>query len=291
MIDSVAIAIRPAAPTDIEQCSRICFEAFKGISERGGYPLDFPSPAYARTVIEGLIANPRVFGIVAEDGSRVVGSNFLDERDAIRGVGPISVDPRFQGGGVGRLLMKTVIERGRDADGVRLLQDSFNAISLSLYTSLGFAVKEPIALLAGMPSSGDGDGTAEVRPMRGGDLERCVELCRRVHGLDRRNALAEALDHFTPFVALRHGELVAYCSSLTVWPVAHAVAEREEDMRALILGAADLETAPVSFLVPIRAALFAWCIRAGMRVQKPMNLMAIGSYQEPRGSWFPSVMY
>jgi hypothetical protein len=24
---------------------------------------------------------------------------------------------------------------------------------------------------------------------------------------------------------------------------------------------------------------------------KPMNLMALGEYQEPRGSWFPSVLY
>jgi len=30
---------------------------------------------------------------------------------------------------------------------------------------------------------------------------------------------------------------------------------------------------------------------AGMRVVKPMTLMAMGQYQEPRGCWFPSVLY
>jgi len=28
-----------------------------------------------------------------------------------------------------------------------------------------------------------------------------------------------------------------------------------------------------------------------MRVVKPMTLMAIGAYQEPKGSFFPSVLY
>ena len=28
-----------------------------------------------------------------------------------------------------------------------------------------------------------------------------------------------------------------------------------------------------------------------LRAVKPMNVMALGEYQEPRGSWFPSVLY
>ena len=32
-------------------------------------------------------------------------------------------------------------------------------------------------------------------------------------------------------------------------------------------------------------------LEEGLRLQKPMNLMAVGDYREPRGSWFPSVLY
>ena len=39
--------------------------------------------------------------------------------------------------------MEAVIERGEGAPGIRLLQDAFHMRSLSLYTSLGFDVKEP----------------------------------------------------------------------------------------------------------------------------------------------------
>jgi hypothetical protein len=48
---------------------------------------------------------------------------------------------------------------------------------------------------------------------------------------------------------------------------------------------------PLAILVPLRSGLFHWCLAEGLRSLKPMNLMTLGSYQEPRGSWFPSVLY
>ena len=65
-----------------------------------------------------------------------------------------------------------------------------------------------------------------------------------------------------------------------------------DDMKALLLGAAAASGEPLAFLLPIRDDdLFAWALSAGLRLVKPMNLMAIGEYVEPRGSWFPSVIY
>jgi len=48
---------------------------------------------------------------------------------------------------------------------------------------------------------------------------------------------------------------------------------------------------PLALLVPARSRLFAWCLGEGLRSVKPMNLMTLGFYQEPRGAWFPSVLY
>jgi predicted N-acetyltransferase YhbS len=61
------------------------------------------------------IPHPSIWGVVAERDGRIVGSNFLDERDPIRGVSPISVDPEGQDAGVGRRLMEAVLERGGGA--------------------------------------------------------------------------------------------------------------------------------------------------------------------------------
>ncbi len=62
-------------------------------------------------------------------------------------------------------------------------------------------------------------------------------------------------------------------------------------MQALLRGVAAVSDDPLSILVPLRSALFHWCLAEGLRSLKPMNLMTLGSYQEPRGSWFSSVVY
>ena len=54
----------------------------------------------------------------------------------------------------------------------------------------------------------------------------------------------------------------------------------------------DVEIRRVSFLLPTRqAGLFRCCLAQGLRVVKPMTIMAMGGYQEPDGCFFPSVSY
>ena len=105
--------------------------------------------------------------------------------------------------------------------------------------------------------------------------------------------LRDALGTFTPFAVEREGRITGYLTAPTFWLANHGVAETEGDMRALIAGAAAAASPePVSFLLPVRqASLFRWCLSEGMRVVKPMTLMAMGEYREPRGVWFPSVFY
>ena len=89
----MAVNIRVARSSDAEACGRIIYQAFKGIADRHGFPPDFPTVEAATRLSQSLIAQPSTFGVVAEESGRVVGSNFLMEGDAIRGVGPITVDP------------------------------------------------------------------------------------------------------------------------------------------------------------------------------------------------------
>jgi hypothetical protein len=72
----------------------------------------------------------------------------------------------------------------------------------------------------------------------------------------------------------------------------HGVAETEQDMRALLAGAGAMSPEPLSLLLPTRQAnLSRWCLHHGMRALQPMNLMTLGTHQEPRGCYFPSVLY
>lgn len=286
------IQIRPMKAEDVETCGRICYEAFKHISESHNFRPDFPTAQAGIDLMQMLFAGADTFSVVAERDDEVIGSNHLAEYDAIRAVGPITVDPAAQAKGAGRMLMEAVIERGKGSAGIRLVQDAFNRASLSLYASLGFDVKEPLVLIEG-ELKGDLPPGVTVRAIEEHDYEACAELCRQTHGFDRLNELKNMPPFLTSFVAIRDGRLTAYASAPHFWVLNHAVAETEEDMQQLLIGATNLSPGrPLSFLLPTRqTSLFRWCLKQDMRVIKPLTLMAMGEYHEPRGCYLPSVGY
>ena len=286
------VSLREIEPDDRDATARIVYEAFAGIADRHGFPRDFPTLDAARDLVAAFTAHPSIWGIVAERDGRIVGSNFLDERGPVRGVGPITVDPEAQAAGVGRRLMEAVVERGADAAGIRLLQDAFNTRSLALYASLGFAVEELVVLMSGRPGA-TSYGDVEVRPLEHGDLEGCERLCLSVHGFERTNELRDALEApaLRPFAAVREGRVVAYATTLTDFGAAYAVAEGEDDMCGLIAGTLAAGDAPASFLLPARQHdVLGWCLRAGLRIVKPMTYMVTGQRHHPQGAWIPSVL-
>ena len=149
--DSSPITVRKARAEDAPVCGRICYEAFTRISTEHGFPPDFPSVEVATGVLSMMFSHPGFYCVVAESGGQILGSNCLDERSAIAGVGPITLDPEVQNKGVGRALMEAVLARSaqRGFQGARLLQAAFHNRSLSLYTKLGFDTREPISTMQG----------------------------------------------------------------------------------------------------------------------------------------------
>jgi GNAT superfamily N-acetyltransferase len=263
-------------------------DSFTRVFSEHGFRYSSSSISSVEGYLARLIADPRVYGVVAELDGRAIGSSFLDERDPVRGLGPVTVDSHHQGLGAGRKLVASLVRRGSRSKGIRLLQDSFNMHSVSLYTSLGFVVREPIILVAGRPQ-GRPQG-AEVRPMVESDLGACNALCRRVHGFNRSNELADQLKGSSPWVALREGRITAYVSNVVSWRTSHGVARTTEDMEAVLTGASKSVGQEVSFLLPIRQSdLFGWCLKNGFRAIQPMTYMSIGFYREPSGCYFPTI--
>ncbi|HVW31512.1 MAG TPA: GNAT family N-acetyltransferase, partial [Acidimicrobiia bacterium] len=127
-----------------------------------------------------------------------------------------------------------------------------------------------------------------VRPATAGDLGACDRLCLAVHGHDRSPQVRDAIAAGTASVVEYDGRISGYSAGLSFF--AHSVGETVDDLRALI-GAAEAFGGP-GILVPARnAALFTWCLAAGLRVVQTMTLMSIGPYQEPAGAWLPAIMY
>jgi GNAT superfamily N-acetyltransferase len=289
VFDSSPIAVRKARPEDSPVCGRICYDAFTKISTDHGFPPDFPSVEVAIGVLSMMFSHPGFYCVVAESGGQILGSNCLDERSPIAGVGPITIDPEIQNKGVGRALMEEVLARSaeRGFQGARLLQAAFHNRSLSLYTKLGFDTREPISTMQGQAIKLATPGYS-VRPARLSDLEECNRLCRSVHGHDRSGELRDAIEQGTAVVAERGGRIVAYATSIGFF--GHTVGETNADVQALIANAGAFLGPGI--LVPTRnAGLFRWCLENGLRVVQPMTLMTTGFYHDPVGAYLPSILY
>jgi len=283
------VSIRRASPEDALVAGQICYEAFSTINEQHRFPPDVPSAEVATGFLQMLFTHPGFYSVVAEIGGEVVGSNCLDERSAIAGVGPITVKPGVQNRSIGRKLMRAVIDRAyeRSFPGIRLVQAAFHNRSLSLYTKLGFETREPLSVVQG-PAIRKVPNGWKARPASEADLGGTAQLCEAVHGHHRTGELRDAIHQRTAFVVEREGRITAYSSALGFF--GHAVAESNSDLQALI-GAAEQFTGP-GILVPTRnSSLLRWCLESGLLIVEPMTLMTVGLYNEPKGAYLPSVAF
>jgi predicted N-acetyltransferase YhbS len=291
----MSIKLRPPVAADADAVARLIFTAFSTFHDRHQMPRDFPSLDAAIGLTQAWMNHPQVWGVLAERDGRIVGCNFLDQRCDATGVGPVCVDPNEQGGGIGRKVMLAVMERAKQirARSVRLVQEAYNTTSMSLYASVGFDVKEPLAVMIGKPTDKSPAGV-HVRPMSEADLPACAALCGAIHGIDRTGELRDAIQHFQPFVLERGDRVVAYASAPNFFLMNHGVAETPQDLQNLLLGVAHVSGQPIGLQVPLRNAdFFRWCLSQKLRMTKPTTLMSSGEYREPPAGtwWFPSILY
>ncbi len=285
----MSISLRTARPDDVAACGAICHDAFKSIAERHGFLPDFPNTDVPTGMLSHVIERDDVYMVVAESDGKIVGSNVLWENNPIAGVGPITVDDTVQGNSVGRLLMEDVLRRAEEKgfEGVRLVQAAFNNLTMSLYSKLGFDVREPLSVMHG-PSLNVSIPGCNVRKADNSDVAACDELCRRIHGHDRHGDLTDAIALGAATVVERDGRITGYASDIGFF--GHAIGETNDDLKALIAAAS--EFFGPGFQLPTRnAELLRWCLSNGLRIRQPMTLMSRGPYQEPTGSFLPSVLF
>jgi predicted N-acetyltransferase YhbS len=288
-VGKMGVSLRRGKAADATTLGEICYSAFKAIADAHNFPPDFPSPNDAAAMLAAYLSHDGFFSIVAEVDGRIVGSNFLDERNPISGLGPVTVAPAVQNEGAGRALVHAAMRRSeeRSFEGVRLVQAGYHMRTLALYLKLGFEAREQLACIQG-PAVGKAVAGRSVRPATEHDLAACNRLCLRVHGHDRGGELADAVAQGTARVAESAGRITGYATCVAFF--GHAVGESNDDLKALI-AAAESFPGP-GFLVPTgNADLMRWCLGEHLRIVQTMTLMTIGFYNEPQGSWLPSVTF
>ncbi len=279
-------------PHHVPELGRICFEAFKGISEEHGFPLDLTTVEIAEHVIGLMAGNPCVHGVAAVENGKLLGSNFVSIYDDVAGVGPITIDPSTQGRGLGRSLMQWVAgeARANGKERIRLVQDSFNLASLSLYSSIGFDVKETVALMTIADAAAEASDPG-IRGIVESDLDAVERLCRDCYGVSRRNEVAANVAAGACGLIRERGDRPAgfYLPGM----MGFGAAESNADALALIREGA--RVAPAHDLLvfcPLRNTdLYRQLLKSGARAIKVETLMAMGPYEEPSGTWMPSILF
>lgn len=292
---------RPGRIEDADKVGKIIFEAFSAVADKHSFPPDFPSVDVARGLASSLLSNPRFYSIVAEDNTSnggedknsIVGSNFLDERsNIVAGVGPLTIDPKYQNKGTGRQLMINVLERAKNKNfpAIRLLQASYHSRSLALYATLGFEVREPISNMQGKPIQEAILGRS-VRAATESDTESCNTICKTVHGHDRNGELQDSIKQGSAKVVLHENKITGYTCGLTFFN--HSVGLTNDDLKALISSATNDDSygGPGILIPSTNTQLFRWCLNNGLRLVQQLTLMTIGLYNEPAGSYMPSILY
>jgi hypothetical protein len=84
------------------------------------------------------------------------------------------------------------------------------------------------------------------------------------------------------------GRITGYATALAFF--GHAVGKSNTDLKALI-GAAPAFGGS-GFLLPTRnAELLRWCLNRGLHIVQPFTLMSMGLYNEPQGTFLPSIAF
>ena len=279
--------IRDMTRVDVPRVGELLFEAFSSSASRHGYAPRLQTLQEATSWAWAILRHGRGDHLlVAEVAGRTVGICCLNERGRFGGIGPVAVAPAFQGQGVGRQLMRVILERAEGLQSVRLFQEAFNVASFSMYYSMGFMpVADLLDLSAAARPQGAPPISGRVDELRCDELDSLESYDHQRSGVSRRRDLEYFLKWGKVFVQGRGSDIRGFLACL---PAAQSVqfgplvADGEEE--AILLyhkaAAAFREKACQTRVMARNRALVESLQSQGFRLYC-LNLLMV------RGSWRP----
>lgn len=136
--------IRNMTKWDINPVGEILYEAFSSGASKHGYAPKMDRVEVGKSWAWAMLRYGSNELLIAEVENRIAGICCLSPRGDLGGVGPVVVNPSFQGYRIGSQLMDALLERAENQQSLRLIQEAFNPASFSLFYSHNFM---PVASL------------------------------------------------------------------------------------------------------------------------------------------------
>ncbi len=237
-----------------------------------------------------MFASSDFYCVVAEQNGRLIGSNCLDLRSVIAGLGPITIDPAVQNSGIGRSLMQAAMDRCRRTPRFR-----HSPRAGSLPQPLALALHAPrfrcprAALLHAGPHHHALPPRLHCAPRNPPQTSPPATLSLIV-STDSIAASNSPRPSTTRPPSSSSGTaaspaMPARSLSSDTPPPKPTLTSRHSSPQP------KPSAAPASSCPHATARVFRWCLANGLRVTQPMTLMSTGLYNEPAGAWFPSVLF
>ncbi len=232
------LTVRPLEERDADRAGDVNFLAFFEVALRHAQPPVVTTPAEARAYVRHLLAFDPLGGLVAACDGEIVGMAWVHMRGPVATVGPLAVDPRMQGRGIGHLLLDRCIAlAGPRVAQVRLVQESYNAASLGLYVRAGFRVVAPLVEFE-LPAGGSLHAAtptgARLRPAGAADRIQLIERDGRAFGAPRPQNVDLYLRRGRALVAERGRALAGYVFGIALGPAAYLGSASAEDGAVLL---------------------------------------------------------
>jgi predicted N-acetyltransferase YhbS len=242
----------------------VIHEAFATFERKSGLP--DPDLSREQSCLECVVSllDSEVVLAIDKASEKIIGYNALDneaEDKAAIGVGPLAVSPSWEGKGVGKQLMKYVMQKAVELGfkSTRLVVNAHDPSAFALYASVGYETKLPLALVSGLLSTKWNDNyqppkvalsNLTLSKMTIDDVEECCRLSVKVTGFSRSKELTCCIKadmdnnnenenakaySFVPYVMREEGQgrIVAYTSGLN--SIGHTVAESNEYGKQLLV--------------------------------------------------------
>lgn len=283
----MTVHIRNMTRTDLDHVGAVLFAAFNAEAEKCGYAPRMLQPQEGTSWAWAVMRHSPSEILVADVGNRVVGICCLNPRGIHGGIGPVAVDPSFQGEGIGRQLMKALLKKTEGLQSVRLFQEAFNPYSFSLYYSLDFTpVAELLDLFLDAAESKGTETCPNVSELTAKDIDAIYAYDIPRSGLDRGMDLIYYAKWGKIFIWRNCSEIRGFLAclpgsrSVQLGPL---VAEGEEEAQQLFQHALGFfRGQPCQTRIMARDHSLASCLReSGFKLYCLDILMA-------RGPWVPS---
>ncbi len=184
------LVVRVMTRGDLERVGEVLFRAFHDGAVKRGFAPKVDNAKEGTAWAWAIFRHAPHEILIAEVDGHAAGVCCLNPRGDQGGVGPVAVDPAYQGKGIGGRMVGALIERAAGLRSVRLFQEAFNPASFSLYYGLGF---EPVADLLDLTAEPGGEIGAlcgDVSAITVNELDEACAYDMQRSTYDRRADLA-----------------------------------------------------------------------------------------------------